>query len=95
MKKLIALLFFCVPLISNAKAIAWLENQGGGKIVLTDEVCKSKLGLFTYTSSDALPEGVSGCYKVNLTVNQIFIQWNDIEKIYIYEGKNIIFTEEE
>jgi hypothetical protein len=39
-KILIALLF--LPLIAQAVAIATMPNRAGGKIVLTDEVCKHK-----------------------------------------------------
>lgn len=43
MNKLIALLLITLPLVSNAKVLAWIENKGGGKIVLTDTFCESEL----------------------------------------------------
>ena len=39
MKKLLAILLF-VPMLAHAGAIATMPNRAGGKIVLTDEVCK-------------------------------------------------------
>ncbi len=39
MKKLLAALLF-VPMLAQAEAIATMPNEGGGKIVLTDETCK-------------------------------------------------------
>jgi Rieske Fe-S protein len=39
MKKLLTALLF-VPMLAQAEAIATMPNEGGGKIVLTDEVCK-------------------------------------------------------
>jgi hypothetical protein len=39
MRKLLAVMMF-VPMLAQAEAIATMPNEGGGKIVLTDEVCK-------------------------------------------------------
>ena len=38
--KHIALVTFMLPTMAFADAIATMPNEGGGKIVLTDEVCK-------------------------------------------------------
>lgn len=38
--KHIALVTFMLPTLAFAEAIATMPNEGGGKIVLTDEVCK-------------------------------------------------------
>jgi hypothetical protein len=38
--KHIALVTFMLPTLAFADAIATMPNEGGGKIVLTDEVCK-------------------------------------------------------
>jgi hypothetical protein len=40
MRKLLAVMMF-VPTLAFAEAIATMPNEGGGKIVLTDEVCKN------------------------------------------------------
>jgi len=39
MRKLLAVMMF-VPTLAFAEAIATMPNEGGGKIVLTDETCK-------------------------------------------------------
>jgi hypothetical protein len=39
MRKLLGCLLF-VPILAQADAIATMPNEGGGKIVLTDETCK-------------------------------------------------------
>jgi hypothetical protein len=61
-KVLVALLF--VPMLAQAAAIATMPNEGGGKIVLTDEVCKNdgktynKLSrAYNYTTSGHSSEG--------------------------------------
>jgi len=63
MKKLLAALLF-VPMLAQAEAIATMPNEGGGKIVLTDEVCKnggktySALSrAYNYTTSGHSSEG--------------------------------------
>jgi hypothetical protein len=65
MKKLLATLLF-VPMLAQADAIATMPNEGGGKIVLTDEVCKnggktySALSrAYNYTTSG---HGSEGCF---------------------------------
>ena len=39
MKKTLALLLLCLSAHASAEMIAWLGNQAGGRIVITDEVC--------------------------------------------------------
>ena len=39
MKKTLALLLLCLSANASAEMIAWLGNQAGGRIVITDEVC--------------------------------------------------------
>ena len=63
MKKVLAALLF-VPVLAQAAAIATMPNEGGGKIVLTDEVCKNdgktynKLSrAYNYTTSGHSSEG--------------------------------------
>jgi hypothetical protein len=63
MRKLLALMMF-VPALAFADAIATMPNEGGGKIVLTDETCKyngktySELSrAYNYTTSGYSSEG--------------------------------------
>ena len=39
MKKMVASLLLLLSVHANAEMVAWLGNQAGGKIVLTDEKC--------------------------------------------------------
>ena len=39
MKKILALLLLSLSAHASAEMLAWLGNQAGGRIVLTDEVC--------------------------------------------------------
>jgi len=62
--KHIALVTFMFPTLAFAGAIATMPNEGGGKIVLTDEVCKNdgktynKLNrAYNYTTSGHSSEG--------------------------------------
>ena len=68
MKAVIPLIFLAFIGSVNAEAIATTENKGGGKIVLTDEVCKNKgktykhlYRVYNYTSEGYAEEG---CYIV-------------------------------
>ena len=63
MRKLLGCLLF-VPILAQADAIATMPNEGGGKIVLTDEVCKHKGTTYStlnraynYTTSGHSSEG--------------------------------------
>jgi hypothetical protein len=67
MRKLLALMMF-VPTLTFADAIATMPNEGGGKIVLTDETCKHNgktypelNRAYNYTTSGY---GSEGCFFV-------------------------------
>jgi hypothetical protein len=77
MKKLLAALLF-VPMLAQAEAIATMPNEGGGKIVLTDEVCKhegktyNKLSrAYNYTTSG---HGSEGCFYIE--DETVVVIWN-------------------
>ena len=66
--KCLAVLALLIPTFAHAAAIATMPNEGGGKIVLTDEVCKnggktySKLNrAYNYTTSG---HGSEGCFYI-------------------------------
>jgi hypothetical protein len=71
MKKiLIGAVLALATTVSNAEMIAWLGNQAGGKIVITDEVCvdpvtKERYDVlkraYNYSASGSTSEG---CYHV-------------------------------
>jgi hypothetical protein len=76
--KHIALVTFMLPTLAFADAIATMPNEGGGKIVLTDEVCKSegktysKLGrAYSYTTTGHNSEG---CFYVE--DETVVVIWN-------------------
>lgn len=76
--KHIALVTFMLPTLAFAEAIATMPNEGGGKIVLTDEVCKhdgktyNKLNrAYNYTTSGY---GSEGCFYVE--DETVVVIWN-------------------
>jgi hypothetical protein len=95
MKKLFIALFFIGSV--HAKGVAWMPNQAGGKIVLTDEVCKDNKGkvykalnkLYMYTEAGYTQEG---CFYISdETVKTIWSDGNEmrypIENFTIYQKK--------
>ena len=77
MRKILSCLLF-VPILAHAETIASMNNQGGGKIVLTNEVCKaegktySKLSrAYNYTSEGY---GSEGCFYVE--DETVVVIWN-------------------
>jgi hypothetical protein len=76
MKKLLTALLF-VPMLAQAEAIATMPNEGGGKIVLTDEVCKhegktyNKSRAYNYTTSG---HGSEGCFYIE--DETVVVIWN-------------------
>jgi hypothetical protein len=76
--KHIALVTFMLPTLAFADAIATMPNEGGGKIVLTDEVCKldgktyNKLNrAYNYTTAGYNSEG---CFYVE--DETVVVIWN-------------------
>jgi hypothetical protein len=77
MRKLLGCLLF-VPILAQAGAIATMPNEGGGKIVLTDEVCRhegktyNKLSrAYNYTTSG---HGSEGCFYIE--DETVVVIWN-------------------
>lgn len=71
-------LIFVAPSMARAEAIASMQNQGGGKIVLTNETCKygektySKLSrAYNYTSEGY---GSEGCFYIE--DETVVVIWN-------------------
>lgn len=73
MKKLI-LIALCLPFIANAKVIAESYNKGGGKIVLTDEVCRDGQFKLAYSQLNNSPT-ILGCWGVDDSF--VHIRWYD------------------
>ena len=77
--KHIALVTFMLPTFAFAEAIATMPNQAGGKIVLTDEVCKHQGKVYdtlnrAYNYS-AQGNTTEGCYMVE--DETVVVIWND------------------
>ena len=78
MKKLL-LSLLCVSSLSMAEGIAWLSNNAGGKIIITNEICKDPDGkvykklnrIYMYTSEGLTMEGCF--YAADDLVNAIWI----------------------
>jgi len=77
--KHIALVTFMLPTLAFAGAIATMPNQAGGKIVLTDEVCKynGKVydGLNRAYNYGAQGYTTEGCFMVE--DETVVVIWND------------------
>lgn len=95
MRKLLGCLLF-VPILAQAETIASMPNQGGGKIVLTNEICKvgnkvyDKLNrAYNYTSEGY---GSEGCfYLEDETVVVVWSQSNGASRMrYPAENFTII-----
>lgn len=83
MKKLLVLLCF-VSSLSFAKDVAYMENAGGGKMVMTNEVCMNKertksyenmWRIYTYTSAG---ETTEGCFEFERETIHVF--WPEHKK---------------
>jgi hypothetical protein len=90
MKKYLLALCF-VSSLSFAKSLAWMPNQAGGKIIITDEICqsngktfKSLNRAFLYTQSGFTLEG---CFYIEEEL--ISVVWSDGTQMK-YEIKNFI-----
>ena len=77
MRKLLCCLLF-IPTLAFADAIASMPNEGGGKIVLTDDICKvdgkiyNKLNrAYNYSTSGY---GSEGCFYVE--DETVVVIWN-------------------
>jgi hypothetical protein len=77
MRKWLSCLLF-VPILASAASIASMPNEGGGKIVLTDDICRhegktySKLNrAYNYTTSGHSSEG---CFYVE--DETVVVIWN-------------------
>lgn len=100
MNKLIALLLVTIPLIGNAKTIAYTLNKNEGKIVLTDENCqeimKGNTGLLAYTSAKAETSGSInfGCWVIDEFAEQLIIRWQGSKAPNIYDLNGWIINKE-
>lgn len=80
MKKIAALLLLCLSANVSADTFATLPNNAGGKIVLTDEVCKSKSGKVYESLRRVYNYGTSGYSSEGCWYSEdetIVVAWSD------------------
>jgi hypothetical protein len=88
MKYTISILLMAFTFSAQAKPILYTLNDGGGRIVLTDEKCKKHTGKLAYAT---LPKAETqlGCWTSD-DLN-IHIQWQNSElRSYDYDGWNVV-----
>jgi hypothetical protein len=85
-KVIIALALFSAT--AQAEVIAYTSNKGGGKIVITSELCRDNKNLLAYSQTNDSPTLV-GCWTNDQSF--IHIQWYDSElRSYDYEGWTVV-----
>ena len=77
MNKLLAILIIGLSLSANAKTIAELPNKGGGKIILTDNNCRTKGYKLAYTQMDGAST-LLGCWTSDNSFVHILWYDNDL-----------------
>ena len=77
-----------LSLTAVAKPIMYTMNDGGGKIVLTDENCKRGMGKVAYSTHPTARTQL-GCWTADDLA--VHIQWNGNDlRSYDYEGWYVI-----
>lgn len=90
MKKMLVLLLLCLSVHASADTFATLDNNAGGKIVLTDEICKHNGNVFdklnrAYNYSEAGYTG-EGCWFIE--DETVVVIWVDTNKKMRYPLNN-------
>ena len=79
--------------VSFADTVAYVRNESGGKIVLTDESCEAKqdmLRTYKYTGADEGHLTWEGCWKDDdITV---LVNWVEENQIQRYEKRKFKFV---
>jgi hypothetical protein len=90
MKFTIGALLAVLALNVQAKPIMYTNNTGGGRIVLTDQPCKTNVGKVAYATHPKSSTQL-GCWLSDDVA--IHIQWDGSElRSYEYEGWHVIDT---
>lgn len=88
MKYTIGVIMAVLALNTQAKPIMYTVNTGGGRIVLTDELCRYGNGKLAYTTHPASATQL-GCWTADDVA--IHVQWDNSElRSYDYEGWHVI-----
>ena len=84
MRKALLIALLLAPLMANAKVIMETNNKNGGKIVLTDELCRDSRYHLAYAMSPSMST-LLGCWTADDSF--VHIQWYDNDlRSYPYEG---------
>lgn len=73
-KYLLAAVLMVITLNAQAKVIAEMYNKGGGKIVITNDLCNDNTNFLAYTTSGSIGTLV-GCW--NYDDSFVHIRWYD------------------
>ena len=84
--RILALAMVAVMSAASAESIAYLANKGGGRIVITDEVCSNQKGKIAYTTGDS--NTILGCWFIDDLY--VHIVWADDGKMRSYPLENWI-----
>lgn len=77
------MLAYAVSMPAYSKAIAYMENQSGGRIVLTDQPgCKIQHMAYAIDSNG---EAHDGCWVHDN--NNVYIKWLDVDTVLPYDIK--------
>lgn len=97
MNKILLCILATISISAYSKPVAYIPNTSGGKIVITNDVCKSKDGkkvyegmyrCYAYTPSGDTSEG---CFEFD--GNTVHVFWPDIQKEKRYELDDFIMIE--
>ena len=89
MKKILVLLLLCLSAHANADTVAWMANNGGGKIILTDRNCEADSRQFmAYTTSNSISTQF-GCWFSDDSMVHITWESTGSFKSYALENWNV------
>ena len=86
MKKILFVFFMLVSNMVVADTVGWMENNGGGKIVLTDNTCKSDARQFMAYASSSSISTQFGCWFSDDTM--VHITWESSGNFRSYPLEN-------
>jgi hypothetical protein len=92
MKKILVLLLLSLSVHANADTVAWMPNNGGGKIVLTDRNCESDARQFmAYTTSNTISTQFGCWFSDDMMVH---ITWESTGSFKSYALENWSINQE-
>lgn len=89
MKKMLVLLLLCLSAHASADTVGWMNNNSGGKIVLTDKDCEGDSRQFMAYASSQTVNTQFGCWFSDDTMVHITWSLNNNLKSYPLENWNL------